>query len=117
MRKIGWTVEDGRAYLLETYNKKSRHLLDDDELVEFWRFLENLARYEDYPYEGPIEVKQQRMVSCSERMLAANDAGELARLRESGDYSADELRWVWQHLAYEQKLQVKAATEKKPAVA
>jgi hypothetical protein len=40
LKRLGWTSEQGRNYLLETYGKRSRQLLSDDELLEFLRFLE-----------------------------------------------------------------------------
>ena len=37
MRDLGWTTEDGKAYLINKYNKKSRLKLTDTELLEFHR--------------------------------------------------------------------------------
>lgn len=42
LKRLGWTQEQGRKYLLETYGKKSRHLLDDHELIEFLNHLQSL---------------------------------------------------------------------------
>lgn len=39
MKRLGWNQEDGRKYLLATYGKKSRHLLSDEELIEFLSYL------------------------------------------------------------------------------
>lgn len=39
MRRIGWGRAQGRSYLIETYGKKTRQELDDDELVEFLTYL------------------------------------------------------------------------------
>lgn len=39
MKRLNWTQEQGRTYLLETYGKKSRHLLSDEELIEFLNYL------------------------------------------------------------------------------
>ncbi len=41
MNRLGWTQEQGKQYLLQTYGKKSRHLLSDEELMEFVRYLES----------------------------------------------------------------------------
>ncbi|MCW6037482.1 hypothetical protein K4A83_14540 [Spirulina subsalsa FACHB-351] len=35
LKRLGWTNEQGRDYLLQTYGKRSRQLLSDNELVEF----------------------------------------------------------------------------------
>lgn len=42
MKRLGWTKEDGINYLLKTYGKKSRHLLNDEELIKFLEHLKNL---------------------------------------------------------------------------
>ncbi|NJL82435.1 MAG: hypothetical protein HC890_04765 [Chloroflexaceae bacterium] len=39
MKRLQWTSEDGRRYLLQTYGKRSRQLLSDEELLEFWQYL------------------------------------------------------------------------------
>lgn len=43
MKRLSWTKEQGRDYLLSTYGKRSRLHLLDDELLEFLHYLENLA--------------------------------------------------------------------------
>ncbi|MBV5260814.1 hypothetical protein FLX56_20570 [Synechococcus moorigangaii CMS01] len=40
LKRLGWSSEQGRTYLLETYGKRSRQLLSDDELLEFLQYLE-----------------------------------------------------------------------------
>ncbi|PSF39552.1 hypothetical protein C7H19_01820 [Aphanothece hegewaldii CCALA 016] len=40
MREIGWDIETARNYLIETYGKRSRQLLTDDELLEFHAHLQ-----------------------------------------------------------------------------
>lgn len=40
MNRLGWTEEQGRSYLKETYGKRSRHSLTDRELLQFLKFLE-----------------------------------------------------------------------------
>ena len=42
MKRLNWTKEQGRDYLISTYGKKSRLHLTDEELLEFWRYLETL---------------------------------------------------------------------------
>ena len=42
MKRLRWTKEQGREYLLSTYGKRSRLHLTDEELLEFWRYLETL---------------------------------------------------------------------------
>ena len=42
MKRLSWTKEQGRDYLLSTYGKRSRLHLTDDELLEFWHYLEAL---------------------------------------------------------------------------
>lgn len=40
MKRLEWTQDQGKKYLLETYGKKSRHLLSDEELIEFLQYLQ-----------------------------------------------------------------------------
>ena len=42
MKRLNWTKEQGRDYLLSTYGKRARIHLTDEELLEFWRYLETL---------------------------------------------------------------------------
>lgn len=39
--RLGWSVEVGREHLWKTYNKRSRHELSEEELIEFLCFLES----------------------------------------------------------------------------
>jgi hypothetical protein len=41
MKRLGWTKEQGRDYLSEKYNKRSRQLLTDEELLEFLSYLKS----------------------------------------------------------------------------
>jgi hypothetical protein len=41
MQRLGWTTEQGRDYLINTYGKRSRHLLTPDELKSFLKHLES----------------------------------------------------------------------------
>ncbi len=40
LKRLNWTNEQGRDYLLQTYGKRSRQLLSDEELLEFLHYLE-----------------------------------------------------------------------------
>ncbi|MDY6781299.1 MAG: hypothetical protein SW833_01885 [Cyanobacteriota bacterium] len=40
IKRLGWTNDQGRQYLLATYGKRSRQLLSDEELVEFLEYLQ-----------------------------------------------------------------------------
>ena len=41
MQRLNWTMEQGRDYLIRTYNKRSRHLLSQEELKDFLGYLES----------------------------------------------------------------------------
>jgi hypothetical protein len=41
MQRLGWTTDQGREYLINTYNKRSRHLLSTEEISNFLRYLES----------------------------------------------------------------------------
>jgi hypothetical protein len=40
LRRLGWSVQQGRNFLLERYNKRARTLLTDQELLDFLAYLE-----------------------------------------------------------------------------
>ena len=42
MKRLGWSTEDGRNYISDRYNKKSRLHLSDEQLLEFWNYLKSL---------------------------------------------------------------------------
>ncbi|WP_009544413.1 hypothetical protein [Crocosphaera subtropica] len=42
LKRLKWTTEQGREYLIKTYGKRSRQVLSDEELLEFLRYLESL---------------------------------------------------------------------------
>lgn len=41
LKRLGWTNQQGRDYLVQTYGKRSRQLLTDDELLDFLQHLES----------------------------------------------------------------------------
>ncbi len=41
MDRLDWSIEQGREHLKKTYNKRARSLLNDEELIDFLRFLES----------------------------------------------------------------------------
>lgn len=47
LKRLGWTNQQGRDYLLQTYGKRSRQLLTDDELLDFLKHLESQQILED----------------------------------------------------------------------
>ena len=42
LKRLGWNTQQGKDYLLQTYGKRSRQLLTDDELQDFLFHLESL---------------------------------------------------------------------------
>jgi hypothetical protein len=43
INELGWSPEEGKKFLLEKFQKKSRHQLNDAEFVEFVAVLEKLV--------------------------------------------------------------------------
>ncbi|WP_416235735.1 hypothetical protein [Nostoc sp. UHCC 0252] len=41
MQRLGWTTEQGREHLIETYGKRSRFLLTEVELLDFLQYLQS----------------------------------------------------------------------------
>jgi hypothetical protein len=52
MERLRWTIEQGRDYLFQTYRKKSRHSLSDDELRNFREYLES----QPTPTDDPLAI-------------------------------------------------------------
>ena len=42
LNRLGWTTAQGQQYLKERYGVKSRQLLTDEQIIEFWHFLKGL---------------------------------------------------------------------------
>jgi putative DNA primase/helicase len=42
IKRLGWTTEQAKEYLIAKYNKRSRQLLDDEEIVELWQDLRKM---------------------------------------------------------------------------
>ena len=42
MQRLGWTPQQGKEFLLETYGKRERTLLTKEELLDFLRYLQYL---------------------------------------------------------------------------
>ncbi len=54
LKRLEWTQEQGRGYLVKTYNKRSRQLLSDQELIEFTEYLEGLVKSLDNSSDGDV---------------------------------------------------------------
>ena len=42
MERLGWTPQQGREYLIQTYGKRGRTLLTEEELLDFLQHLESI---------------------------------------------------------------------------
>ena len=42
MQRLDWTPQQGREYLIETYGKRGRTLLTEEELLDFLQHLESI---------------------------------------------------------------------------
>jgi hypothetical protein len=47
VKRLGWSNQHGKDYLLQTYGKRSRQLLTDEELLDFLNYLESQPSPED----------------------------------------------------------------------
>ncbi len=50
LKRLGWTSTQGRRHLQQTYNKRSRQHLTDQELLEFLDFLQSQANTDEAPF-------------------------------------------------------------------
>jgi len=54
LKRLGWTSQQGRDYLVKTYGKRSRQLLTDEQLLDFLHYLES----EPSPTASPIDFSE-----------------------------------------------------------
>jgi len=54
LKRLGWTNQQGRDYLIKTYGKRSRQLLTDEQLLDFLHYLES----EPSPTASPIDFSE-----------------------------------------------------------
>jgi len=50
LKRLGWTSTQGRRYLQQTYDKRSRQHLTDQELLEFLDFLQSQTNVDEAPF-------------------------------------------------------------------
>ncbi|WP_299402498.1 hypothetical protein [Acaryochloris sp. IP29b_bin.148] len=50
LKRLGWTSTQGRRHLQQTYNKRSRQHLTDQELLEFLDFLQSNVNEDEAPF-------------------------------------------------------------------
>lgn len=50
MKRLSWTVDQGRSYLKRTYGKRSRQELEDPELLDFLNYLESQPMPANSPF-------------------------------------------------------------------
>lgn len=50
LKRLGWTSTQGRRYLQQTYDKRSRQHLTDQELLEFLDFLQSQTNADEAPF-------------------------------------------------------------------
>jgi hypothetical protein len=58
MRRLGWTIDQGREHLKKTYGKRGRTLLTEVELLEFLQYLESQPLDEVVTAKINVEVEQ-----------------------------------------------------------
>lgn len=85
LQRLGWTAEQGKTFLLNTYGKKSRQLLADEELWDFLRHLQGLPTplVEVAASSGDRPTTDQEPLDFSE--IISRTSIELERLGWSAD--------------------------------
>jgi putative DNA primase/helicase len=43
LARVRWSVSQAKEYVMSTYHQRSRKLLSDRQLIEFWQYLRNLS--------------------------------------------------------------------------
>jgi hypothetical protein len=61
LKRLGWSKEQGKAHLLQTYGKRSRQLLFDPELVDFLTYLQSKPTPQPENSSGVEEVQPEQV--------------------------------------------------------
>ncbi len=54
MERLGWTPQQGREYLIQTYGKRGRTLLTEEELLDFLQHLESIPTQTELSEADPL---------------------------------------------------------------
>ncbi len=54
MERLGWTAQQGRQYLINTYGKRGRTLLSEEELLDFLQYLESIPTQTELSETDPL---------------------------------------------------------------
>ncbi|HEY9830728.1 MAG TPA: DUF5906 domain-containing protein [Stenomitos sp.] len=61
IKRLGWTPQQGKDYLLRTYGKRSRQMMTDPELVDFLNYLQSLPTPQPENSVGDEEVQPEQV--------------------------------------------------------
>ncbi len=84
LKRLGWTNQQGRDYLVKTYGKRSRQLLTDAELLDFLHHLESEPSPQDQVSSTPLA--ESPVTSYTQKELET-DTNEISSTASAIDFS------------------------------
>jgi formylglycine-generating enzyme required for sulfatase activity len=78
LKRLGWTNQQGRDYLVQTYGKRSRQLLTDGELLDFLHYLESEPLPPDKVSSTPLAESPVTSYSQKELDIDTNETSSTA---------------------------------------
>ncbi|MEH1809291.1 hypothetical protein [Nostoc sp.] len=97
MQRLGWTTEQGREHLIETYGKRSRTLLTEVELLDFFQYLVSLPTIES-PTDFDAEYQEFQDFSTyseeSDKVITRMSSEDLSQILDKTDVEMQRLGWT-----------------------
>jgi len=103
LKRLGWTADRGQKYLIETYGKKSRQLLKNEELLEFVQYLQSIPtpilelsltteNEQLIPKNEPIieevkPVETEQLIMITETVIKEDQSGENSEIINNNETS------------------------------
>ena len=85
MQRLGWTIQQGRDYLVQAYGKLSRQLLTDEELLEFLRYLES----QPTPLEQTVSTLDDDSRLAQDEVTVGEQLEKAEEIAKSADFAHD----------------------------
>jgi hypothetical protein len=86
MQRLGWTIQQGRDYLVQAYGKLSRQLLTDEELLEFLRYLES----QPTPLEQTVSTLDDDSRLAQDEVTVGEELEKSEAIAKSADSDHDD---------------------------
>ncbi len=97
IKRLWWTEEEGREHLKKTYGKRSRTLLTEVELLDFFQYLVSLPTIESFTnFDSEYEEFQYLSIYSeeSDNVITRISSEDLSRILAKTDVQMQRLGWT-----------------------